>query len=66
MNKEIHNMNIQSYLFWYKCNKSVIYWNNKTKQIQFLQWINSVITIDDCYYIHEDIILNYIICLYLN
>ena len=66
MNKEIHNINIQSYLFWYKYNKSVIYWNNKTKQIQYVQFINNVITIDDYYYIHEDIRLNYIICLCLN
>ena len=66
MNKEIHNMNIQSYLFWYKCNKSVIYWNDKTKQIQYVQFINSVITIDDYYYIHEDVILNDITCLCFN
>ena len=66
MNKEVHNMNIQSYVFLYKCNKSVIYWNNKTKQIQFVQCINSVITIDDYYYIHEDVIINYITCLCLN
>ena len=66
MNKEIHNMNIQSYLFWYKCIKSVIYWNYKTKQIQFVQFIDSIITIDDYYYIHEDVILNNITCLCFN
>ena len=66
MNKEVHNINIQSYVFWYKCNKSVIYWNNKTKQIQFVQFINSLITIEDYYYIHEDVRLNNITCLFLN
>ena len=66
MNKEVHNMNIQNYLFWYKYNKSVIYLNNKIKQIQYVQCINSVITIDDYYYINEDIRLNNIICLCLN
>ena len=65
MNKEIHNINIQSYLFLYKYNKSVIYWNNKTKQIQFVQCIDNVIIID-YYYINEDVILNNITCLYLN
>ena len=67
MNKEIHNINKQNYLFWYKYNKSVIYWNDKTKQIQFVQLINSVITIEDYYYyIHEGVRPNDITCLYFN
>ena len=66
MNKEIHNMNIQSYVFWYKYNKSVIYLNDKTKQIQYVQFIDSIITIEDYYYIHEDVILNNITCLCFN
>ena len=35
----------------------------KQKQIQFVQYINSVITIEDYYYIHEDVRLNDITCL---
>ena len=37
----------------------------KQKQKQYVQYIDNIITIDD-YYINEDVIINDIICLYLN